>query len=162
LALHAARDFFYGVLFGTLPWLTWKGTWVVVLLGVIVAEIILTLWDFVVEIGVRKDLGDVYAGERVTHAVMGILYGGMLALLVPRLSAWWGSPTALIVEAAPIPAWLRIILTAASRAGPSPGRWAIATVAPRRSARHPDRFAPTQHHGCLRQGLVRRAAPCSD
>ena len=33
----------------------------------------------------RKDLGDVYAGERVTHAIMGILYGGMLACLVPTL-----------------------------------------------------------------------------
>jgi hypothetical protein len=111
LALHAGRDFFYGILFGTLPWLTWKGAWTAVLLGVIVAEIILTLWDFVAEIAVRKELGDVYAGERVTHAVMGILYGAMLATLAPALHSWWSSPTDLAHEAAPIAQWLRILLT---------------------------------------------------
>ena len=74
LKLHAARDVFYAVLFATLPWLAWRGAWVLVLAAVIVAEIILTLTDFVVEITVRKQLGDVYGGERVTHAIMGILY----------------------------------------------------------------------------------------
>src|SRR6476660_9873185 len=82
LKLHAARDFFYAVLFATLAW---KGMWVLALLGVFVAEIILTLTDFVVEIAVRKQLGDVYAGERVTHAVMGILYGAMVANLITVL-----------------------------------------------------------------------------
>jgi hypothetical protein len=33
--LHAARDFLYGVLFGTLPWWDWKGAWTAVLAGVI-------------------------------------------------------------------------------------------------------------------------------
>ena len=107
LALHAGRDFLYGVLFCTLPWLAWKGKWTIVLLGVIVAEIILTLWDFVVEIVVRRDLGDVYAGERVTHAVMGITYGAMLASLAPTLSSWWGNQTGLTLEASTIPEWMR-------------------------------------------------------
>src|SRR5262245_21404052 len=92
LRLHAARDFLYAVLFGTLPWLAWRGGWVIVLALAIVAEIILTLWDFVAEIAVRKTLGDVYAGERVTHAVMGILYGAMLANLLPTIAAWWSLP----------------------------------------------------------------------
>src|SRR5689334_22927 len=83
LKLHAARDFFYAVLFGTLPWLAWQGLWVLLLVAVIVVEIVLTMADFVVEIAVRKPLGDVYAGERVTHAIMGILYGGMVANLLP-------------------------------------------------------------------------------
>lgn len=96
LQLHAARDFFYAVLFGTLPWFAWHGRWVLVLSTVIVAEIVLTLTDFVVEITVRKPLGDVYAGERITHAVMGILYGAMIAWLIPVLIGWWGLPTALV------------------------------------------------------------------
>src|SRR5580658_9615326 len=95
LILHAARDFFYGVLFCTLPWFAWKGTWTIVFLSVMVAEIILTLWDFVVEIAVRRDLGDVYAGERVTHAIMGIMYGAMLPALPRKLTSWLGSPTPL-------------------------------------------------------------------
>ena len=107
LKLHAARDFFYGVLFATLPWIAWQGAWVAVLVAVIVAEIILTLTDFVIEIAVRKQLGDVYAGERVTHAIMGILYGAMAANLIPVLIDWWSRPTGLVVDPAAVPAWLR-------------------------------------------------------
>jgi len=107
LKLHAARDFLYAVLFGTLPWLGWHGAWVLLLVGVLVAEIVLTLIDFVVEIAVRKQLGDVYAGERVTHAVMGILYGAMVTNLIPVLGDWWGRPTAFIVEWLEIPAVLQ-------------------------------------------------------
>jgi len=111
LRLHAARAFFYGVLFGTLPWVAWEGAWLWVLAAVIVAEIILTLWDFIVEIAVRRDLGDVYAGERVTHAVMGILYGAMLACLMPTLRAWAAAPTALRCAPAPVGVELRWALT---------------------------------------------------
>ncbi len=75
--------------------------------AVIVAEIVLTLWDFVVEIAVRKPLGDVYAGERVTHAVLGIIYGAMVANLIPVLYTWWQQPTALAFCRLPIPWWLQ-------------------------------------------------------
>jgi hypothetical protein len=112
LALHAARDFLYGVLFISLPRFAWKGKWAVLLLGVIGAEVILTLWDFVVEIRVRRDLGDVYAGERVTHAIMGILYGAMLATFVPTLISWWASPTALNIALVLVPKWVRVVLGA--------------------------------------------------
>jgi len=107
LKLHAARDFFYAVLFGTLPWLAWQGHWVWVLVGVLVAEIVLTLTDFVVEADVRKALGDVYAGERVTHAVMGILYGAMIASLIPVLIAWSRLPSGLVTTSLDLPEVLR-------------------------------------------------------
>jgi hypothetical protein len=107
LKLHAARDFFYSILFGTLPWLAWQGLWCGALIAVIVAEILLTLTDFVVEIAARKTLGDVYAGERVTHAVMGILYGAIVAHLIPVLRSWWSRPTALIASNDPVPEALR-------------------------------------------------------
>jgi hypothetical protein len=111
LRLHAFRDFLYAVLFGTLPWLAWQGLSVIGLIAVLVAEIVLTLADFVVEIRVRKPLGDVYAGERITHAVMGILYGAMIANLLSTLGQWWPLPTALVVAPAPVPAELRAALT---------------------------------------------------
>jgi hypothetical protein len=93
--LHAARDFLYAALFGALPWLEWQGLWAVILATVLLTEIILTLADFVVERRVRKPLGDVYGGERITHAVMGIIYGAMLANLLPMLWRWFLAPTAL-------------------------------------------------------------------
>ena len=106
LKLHALRDFLYAILFGTLPWLAWQGWWVLVLATVLLAEILLTLADFVVEIRVRKPLGDVYGGERVTHAVMGILYGAMVANLLPVLWQWWSLPTALVPNVG-VPMFLR-------------------------------------------------------
>jgi hypothetical protein len=111
LKLHAARDFLYAVIFATLPWLVWQGLWVLALVVVLVAEIMITLWDFVAEISVRKDMGDVYAGERVTHALMGILYGGMLAFLIPVLLSWWSLPTAFAPTSPDVPGLLRWALT---------------------------------------------------
>ena len=111
LKLHAARDFLYAALFGALPHLAWQGLWAVVLAAILLAEIILTLTDFVVERRVRKPLGDVYGGERVTHAVMGIIYGAMLANLLPALWRWLLSPTALAPTQAAAPEPLRWILT---------------------------------------------------
>jgi hypothetical protein len=107
LYLHAWRSMLYAVLFGTLPWVAWRGAWLGVLVAVFAAEIVLTLWDFVTEVRVRKPFGDVQAGERVTHAVMGIIYGAMLAFLSPTLAEWWGAPTELVVVPAPVPGWLR-------------------------------------------------------
>ena len=115
LKLHAARDFLYAVLFATLPWIAWQGSWTLVLVGVFAAEIVLTLTDFVVEIAVRKQLGDVYAGERVTHAIMAILYGAMIANLIPVLVEWSRRPTALVVEWADMPAavqWSLFVMAA--------------------------------------------------
>jgi hypothetical protein len=101
LKLHALRDFLYAMLFATLPWLSWRGCWALALATILVAEIVLTLTDFVVEISARKPLGDVYGGERVTHAVMGILYGAMIAYLAPAILCDWLQSTA-IVRAQPV------------------------------------------------------------
>jgi phosphatidylglycerophosphate synthase len=113
LKLHAARDFFYAVLFGSLPVMAWHGRWVIVLAAVLIAEILLTMTDFVVEASVRKPLGDVYPGERVTHAVMGILYGAMIAFLLPELVRWWSMPTALVPVSPDVPSlvqWSLVIM----------------------------------------------------
>jgi len=117
LKLHAARDFLYAALFGALPWLAWQGLWAVVLAAVLLTEILLTLADFVVEIRVRKPLGDVYGGERVTHAVMGIIYGSMVANLLPVLWRWRHLPTALVP------------ITTAATTPPELLRWGLAVMA---------------------------------
>jgi hypothetical protein len=112
LKLHAARDVLYAVLFATLPWLAFCGWWVVALIAVLAAEIALTLADFVTEVAVRKPMGDVAPGERVTHAVMGILYGAMIANLIPTLRDWWARPTALVTAPPDIPQLLQLALFA--------------------------------------------------
>lgn len=112
LRLHALRDFIYVVVFGSLPWLAWQGAWAAVFSVLLAAEIVITISDFIVEDQVRKPLGGLFAGERATHAVMGIVYGAMLAYLVPVLLGWWDRPTSIIVEPAPVPMLLRVGLTA--------------------------------------------------
>src|SRR5262249_6915976 len=114
LRLHAARDFLYAALFGALPHLAWQGLWAFVLAAVLLAEILLTLADFVVETRGRKPLGDVYGGERITHAVMGIIYGAMVANLLPAPWGWRNFPTA------PAPT---------APAAPEPPRWGFAVIA---------------------------------
>jgi hypothetical protein len=102
LRLHAARDGIYAIM-GTLPWLAWQGGWALGLAVLLAAEIILTLSDFVVEDAVRSFLDGVYPGERVMHAVMGLVYGAMLAYLLPVVVVWWAAPTALSVSPPAVP-----------------------------------------------------------
>jgi hypothetical protein len=111
LKLHAARDFFYALLFTMLPWLAFRGAWVLALAGILVAETVLTMWDFIVETTERKPFGDVYAGERVTHNIMAITYGAMIACLLPTMLAWWHDPTALVATGHAIPPALRWVLS---------------------------------------------------
>ena len=112
LRLHAARDGIYAIIMSTLPWLAWQGGWALVLAALLAAEIALTLTDFVVEDTVRRSLGGVYQGERVMHAVMGLMYGAMLAHLCPRVVAWWAAPTALSVSPPAVPESVRWLLLA--------------------------------------------------
>lgn len=108
LVLHGARDMIYAVLFATLPFWRWEGLWVVALGALLIAEIALTLRDFVVEDVVRRPQGGVFAGERVMHAIMGIIYGAALAHLVPEMALWWHRPTGFALWQAPFA--LRAIL----------------------------------------------------
>jgi hypothetical protein len=112
LRLHAGRDFIYAVLFATLPWLAWHGAWAIFLAALLVAEIAITLADFILEDRVRAPIGGVYPGERATHGIMGIVYGAMLGHLAPAMALWWAMPTALVLSPAPLPGELRWTLTA--------------------------------------------------
>ena len=112
LVVHAIRDFLYAVLFISLPWFTWGGAWAFVLTCVILAEIILTFTDFIVEMRVRKALGDVFGGERITHAAMAIVYGAALANLIPEIVRWARGASIVSWNPVDAPGSLRVALTA--------------------------------------------------
>jgi hypothetical protein len=84
LRLHAVRDFAYTIVFATLAWTTWNGLWVWPLAAILLFEVWATLSDFLEEDRTRK----LPAGERVMHAVMGIVYGVFLAELYPHAASW--------------------------------------------------------------------------
>jgi hypothetical protein len=110
LRLHATRDFLYAAIFAALPALAFRGAWAAVLGGVLIAEVAITLRDFMIEDRVRAGFGGVLPGERATHALMGIVYGAMLAFLVPTLAAWWREPTRLDAASPAAPVALRAAL----------------------------------------------------
>jgi hypothetical protein len=103
LRLHAVRAFIYAIVFASLPWVEWRGAFAAVLALLLAAEIVITLSDFVIEDRVRAPIGGVYPGERVMHAVMGIVYGAFLAHLAPTWLAWWSMPSTLAFTAASAP-----------------------------------------------------------
>jgi uncharacterized protein len=84
LRLHAVRDFAYTIVFGTVAWTTWNGLWVWPLVAILLFEVWATLADFLEEDRTRK----LPSGERVMHAIMGIVYGVFLAEFYPHLASW--------------------------------------------------------------------------
>jgi hypothetical protein len=108
LMLHSTRDFIYSVLFGSLAWLTWDGFWAVILAGLLIFEIIITFQDFLEEDRSRK----VPAGERVMHALMGIMYGAFLAYLLPELIIWTQNPAGFTPKSYGLLSWLLTAMAA--------------------------------------------------
>ena len=92
LSIHAVRSSIYCAIFIGLSSWAWHGAWAWVLLAVFGVEIVLTLWDFVVEDGSRL----LPPTERVTHTVLAINAGAFIALLAMNAVDWAAQPTALV------------------------------------------------------------------
>ena len=106
LKLHAVRDFCYAIIIGSLGFVTWQGGFAYVLAAILLAEIVISLWDFVEEDKVRQ----LPAGERCMHAIMGIVYGAFLALVLPELWSWSHLPTGWGASYHGIPAWILLLI----------------------------------------------------
>ena len=91
LQLHALRNMFYAFMFLVLGWLEVHGIFAMFIIAVLLAEIIITLMDFVEEDMSRK----LPASERINHTLLAINYGAILALLLPVLIAWASLPTGI-------------------------------------------------------------------
>src|SRR6202051_3674898 len=92
LQLHGVRNILYALLFLTLGWLEGHGIWAIIVIVVLIAEVIITLMDFVEEDLSRK----LPASERINHTLLALNYGAILVLLVPVLIGWATHATALI------------------------------------------------------------------
>jgi uncharacterized protein (TIGR01777 family) len=94
LALHAAREALYGVLFAVVALLRCQGAWAVLLAVLLAAELLITLADFLEEDRTRR----LPPFERLLHTVLTALYGAFVATFTPVLVDWAVMPTALVVE----------------------------------------------------------------
>ncbi len=89
LRLHALRDFVYGLLFLSLPFVQWHG-WLSDVLGLLILlEISITIWDFNIEVIERAPLGGVANRERGLHLIMAVVYGYFLAQMIPHMIKWF-------------------------------------------------------------------------
>ncbi len=91
LELHGVRNMLYALLFLTLGWLEVHGIWAMIVIAVLVAEVVITLMDFVEEDMSRK----LPASERINHTLLALNYGAILVLLLPVLIEWAGQSTAV-------------------------------------------------------------------
>jgi uncharacterized protein (TIGR01777 family) len=92
LSIHAIRSTIYAALFIGLSAWQFHGIWALLLLLVFTVEIVLTLWDFVVEDRTRL----LPATERVTHTVLAMNGGAFITLLALNTPDWIAQPTALV------------------------------------------------------------------
>jgi uncharacterized protein (TIGR01777 family) len=91
LKLHGVRNILYALLFLILGWLEVHGIWAIAVIAVLVAEVVITLMDFVEEDLSRK----LPASERINHTLLALNYGAILVLLLPVLIAWAGQATGI-------------------------------------------------------------------
>jgi uncharacterized protein (TIGR01777 family) len=91
LKLHGLRNMLYALLFAVLGWLEVYGVLAVIVILVLVAEIVITLMDFVEEDLSRK----LPPSERINHTLLAINYGAILILLLPILIEWALQPTGI-------------------------------------------------------------------
>lgn len=91
LALHAAREAIYAVIFVGIAWFAWQGWFAPLLAALLLVEIAVTIADFLVEDRTRR----LPPFERALHTVLAVLIGIILAALAPVLWHWWQAPTAL-------------------------------------------------------------------
>jgi uncharacterized protein (TIGR01777 family) len=102
LALHAAREAIYGVVFFGLAWFEWRGAFALLLAGLLAIELVITLADFLEEDRTRQ----LPPLERVLHTLLAVCYGLFLGLLAPRLAGWGRQPTALVAAPHGALSWL--------------------------------------------------------
>ncbi len=108
LTLHASREAIYGLLFLALAWAEWHGIWAWVLAAMLLAEIVITLADFLEEDATRR----LPRFERVLHTVLAVSYGAFLAALAPELARWAAAPTGVVAASYGPLSWLLTLYAA--------------------------------------------------
>lgn len=82
----------YGLAFASIAHLAFLGAWALAIAALVLVEVLLTLWDFVVEDGSRK----LPATERVLHTLLAINGGAVFGLYAMQLWNWASLPAALM------------------------------------------------------------------
>lgn len=93
LRLHGARALLYAPIVAGLAAFEWHGWLTLIFVALFSGEIVLTLWDFIVEDRTRK----LPPSERVTHALLAINGGAFFLALAHALADWWRQPAEIMI-----------------------------------------------------------------
>ncbi|MEO8152172.1 MAG: TIGR01777 family oxidoreductase [Rhizobacter sp.] len=102
LALHAAREGIYAVVFIAVAWFECRGAWALGLGLLLATELVITLADFLEEDRTRR----LPPLERLLHTVLTAMFGAFICLMVPVLADWASLPTALVVTPRGTASWI--------------------------------------------------------
>ena len=102
LKLHGVRNLAYAVVFSAIGLTEPRGGYALALLGLMLAELVVTLWDFVEEDRTRL----LPASERVLHTLLTLNYGVVLAGIAPWLWRASALPTGVAVADHGVWSWL--------------------------------------------------------
>lgn len=91
-ALHAAREFIFACLFGSMAWLAWHGALVWWIAALLLGEVIISARDVVVEGGTRV----LPVSERVLHLLLFMNLGALVVLGAFMLAEWQVGATVVI------------------------------------------------------------------
>lgn len=102
LVLHTIREFLYAFIFIGIAWFAWNGAWAVLLLLVMAIEVVVTLWDFVIEDQTRK----LPKLERIVHTLLAINFGAILAFFLPTAFHWLRAETGFLPVSYGVLSWI--------------------------------------------------------
>ncbi len=91
LNIHAVRSVLYGAIFLGLAWFVFGGCWAALLWALVVAEVVLTLIDFLIEDHTRV----LPQSGRVLHTLLAIGGSAAFTVLALQTPAWWALPSEL-------------------------------------------------------------------
>jgi uncharacterized protein len=92
LRIHAVRSMLYGLLFALMANTQLQGSLVFIIVALIVVEVGLTLWDFVVEDHSRL----LPSSERITHTILAVNGGAIFVLYGFVLFDWYSLTTSVL------------------------------------------------------------------
>lgn len=110
LMAHSLRGPVYALLFVLIPNFACNGAWYWALLGLLLFDLAVSLFDFAVEKQSRSLLGGLPTAEYILHMIMAMLFGAMVATIVMTTDTWARAPTALVYAPVGIPGAVRLLL----------------------------------------------------
>lgn len=110
LIVHSLRGPTYAGLFLVVPNFALEGVFFWLLVGILLFDLALSIWDFAIEGSSRRFLGGLPAGEYVLHIIIAMIFGAMLASVFFESGAGGMMSMAIKYQPAEVPEILRIIL----------------------------------------------------